>query len=264
MAWVKRATVTLASFLDDVETRPLQLRVVNRTEPAALERMLENAFENQPVEVSAGADDDAVADDLVYLLDDGEVVARSPLADIADAYLLGNSDLYVTGSRELADADLPDVLAGLTGVKFRLRGYPASNKEKFLLIAVSRLIERRAWLADGGTLRSSFQHLGRIGDEFGTERAYRQLAATDTSVHVYGVAGSSPPADLDVAVHTGTGPDYRDTWFVLFTPEPDRPADAPGPIGLLAAEVEDAVWEGFFTEDAERVAAMDDYVAVEL
>jgi hypothetical protein len=47
----------------------------------------------------------------------------------------------MTGARRLDESALPDMLAGLNDVQFEMRGYPESNSEKLLLIAVSRLIE---------------------------------------------------------------------------------------------------------------------------
>ena len=53
-----------------------------------------------------------------------------------------NSDLFTTGTRSLERTDVPDVLDGLAGTRFLLRGYPASDTGKLLLILISRYIEK--------------------------------------------------------------------------------------------------------------------------
>ena len=45
--------------------------------------------------------------------EDGEPLATSPLGALQDALLFVNSDIYVSGARELADVDTPDALVGL-------------------------------------------------------------------------------------------------------------------------------------------------------
>jgi DICT domain-containing protein len=55
------------------------------------------------------------------------------------------------------------------------------------LIVISRYIERHAWQAGEGTLRTSFQRLSRIDDERGTREMYETLAGTDIRTHVYGI-----------------------------------------------------------------------------
>ena len=50
-----------------------------------------------------------------------------------------NSDLFTTGTRSL---ERTDVLDGLAGTRFLLRGYPASDTGKLLLILISRYTEK--------------------------------------------------------------------------------------------------------------------------
>jgi len=120
------------------------------------------------------------------------VIARSTLDELLESVLLINSDLYKTGAIDLNEVTLPDVLSGLDEVPFRLRGYPHSNKEKLLLIVVSRVIERIAAEAGGGTLRASFQRLSRLQDERGTREVYETLGNSGVDVHVYGVGDADP------------------------------------------------------------------------
>ena len=209
-------------------------------------------------------------ENLVLLMEDDEVVAGSTLGELGDAVLFVNSDLYVTGSRPLADVDLPSVISGLNDATFTLRGYPESNRQKLLLITISRFIERAAWMAGDGTLRSSFQRLSRIDDEVGTRNVYERVTGTDVDTHLYGVPDELP-ADLDAVIHAGNDPDFTDSWFVVFRPpEGPHPAESDpetdlkrgveGGVGLLAVETESRVWRGLWTFDAERLSRVNRYI----
>lgn len=263
--------MSLTQFLDAPSAPTRSLLVVNRTAPNPVQRMLEDAFADQPVTVDEeqlpGTDSNTVL--LVEEADDGlEVVATSPLEALQNTILLVNSDLYKTGAAGITKLELPDVLAGLDDVPLRLRGYPESNNEKLLLIAISRYIERRAWLADGGTLRASFQRLSRINDERGTRFVYETLAESPVKTHVYGIPDWQPPAELGVIAHGGHSSDFRDSWFVVFTPPEDWTADsgepAASPAALLAIEVAPRKWRGYWTFDPELVSEIDEYIATNL
>ena len=216
-----------------------------------------------------GGDPDDI-ENLVLLMEDDEVVAGSTLGELGDAVLFVNSDLYITGSRSLSDVDLPSVISGLDDATFTLRGYPESNRQKLLLITISRFIERTAWTAGDGTLRSSFQRLSRIDDEVGTREVYERVADTGVDTHLYGVPDELP-ADLDAVIHAGDDPDFTDSWFVLYRP-PEGPHTAEsdpdsdlvrgieGGVGLLAVETEPRVWRGLWTFDADRVSRVNRYI----
>ncbi|MFB6281959.1 MAG: DICT sensory domain-containing protein [Haloferacaceae archaeon] len=261
----------LREFVAAADAPDRSLALVNRTKPRPVGRMLEELFDDQPIGVREVSLPDE-EDDAVYLLDDGEVVAASGLSAFEESILLVNSDIYVTGARGLEEADLPAAIEGLDGCRFTLRGYPESDREKLLLIAVSRHIERLA-LDGGGRLRASFQRLSRIRDERGTRRVYDRLGGTGTDVHVYGVPDWTPPPEMGVTMHGGWSDDFRDAWFVVRVPEgaadgavePDRDADAEGRYAaLVAVEDEPRTWEGFWTFDPGCVAEIDAYVAREL
>jgi len=184
------------------------------------------------------------------------VIARSTLDELLESVLLINSDLYKTGAIDLNEVTLPDVLSGLDEVPFRLRGYPHSNKEKLLLIVVSRVIERIAAEAGGGTLRASFQRLSRLQDERGTREVYETLGNSGVDVHVYGVGDADPGVSLPVTVHEGRSSPYRRSWFVVFNPPPG--ADAARSVALVALEDEPNVWDGFWTFRPKLVDRIDD------
>jgi len=195
------------------------------------------------------------------LTEDGDIVARSTLTDLMESVLLINSDLYKTGAIELESVSLPDVLTGLEEVPFRLRGYPVSNKEKLLLIVVSRVIERIAAETGGGTLRSSFQRLSRLNDERGTYDVYRTVADRGVDVHIYGTGDLETDEPLPMTVHRGSSYPYRRSWFVVFTPPA---ADAGDYAALLALEDEPNVWDGFWTFRPDLVAPLESYIAEHL
>ncbi|MGM0371859.1 MAG: DICT sensory domain-containing protein [Halobacteriota archaeon] len=233
--------MSLRQFVPDREDTAHSLVLVNSTAPAPVREMLVDLFEDQPVAVEE-IEDETDETDTILLVEEGSVVATSPLAAVQNAVLLVNSDLFITGTRGLDELQVPDVIEGLAGVPFTLAGYPESDTEKLLLILVSRLIERRAVRADEGTLRASFQRLSRIKDEQGTKTVYEQLGESDVDTHVYGVPDWIPSHEYDVVTHGGNGENFRKAWFVLF--EPTGNPDAA--LGLLAYEVRPRRWEGFY------------------
>ncbi|ELY67463.1 hypothetical protein [Natrinema versiforme] len=273
--------MTLRSFIDDVGSVSRTIAVVGDDATSPLEELLAETFANQSVAIESSAEhpfdsdiDPEIADalerdgDTAVLLEEGAPVAASPMSELYDSLLAINSDLFVTGARGVGDIDLPAVLAALDETRLRLQGYPRSHKEKLLLILISRYIEQHAWVAGSGTLRSGFQQLERIDDEIGTRDVYAELAATDVDVHVYGLESDAAVAvDLDVTRHTGTGAEYRDGWFVVYEPdeaaalETDR---APDSVALVCLEIEPGLWDGFWTYDPDRVAAIGAYVGREL
>jgi len=250
---------SLRAFFDEIEAPDRNLVVLDRESPDPARNMLDSLLAGQSVSIS-DVDTGGAADaesDIVALVEDDEILARSTLDELLESVLLINSDLYKTGAIDLGDVDLPDVLQGLDEVPFRLRGYPASNKEKLLLIIVSRVIERIA-AETGGTLRASFQRLSRLVDERGTYEVYETLSNGGVDVHLYGVGDANPAETLPVTVHTGTSYPYRRSWFVVFRP----PAGGPGDhAALLALEDEPNVWDGFWTFRPDLVDRIERHIA---
>lgn len=247
------AIESLFEGLDEAEPT---LVVVNRTEPVQFVNLLEGGLGGQSVTIQE-AEIPLEADNVVCLVEDETVVATSPLDELTESYLLVNADRYRTGTRQIERGSFPDVLVGLDDVEFTLRGYPASAKEKLLLILISRYIEFRALEHGSGTLHSTFQRLSRLDDELGTRRVYRWLGGSDVDTHVYGVPDETSVVDsLDVTVHQGRSETYRRCWILVFRP-PDARVDG---AALLAVEQDDNVWRGMWTFDAQRVAAINEFV----
>ncbi|MFW6002973.1 MAG: histidine kinase [Halanaeroarchaeum sp.] len=242
-------------FIPDADGTALSLVVVNRDSPEALRGLLESTFDGQSITVDEVERDDAERD-MVYLLDGTEVIARSPLAEVADAILLVNSDIYVTGSRDVDDVELPAVIRDLTDVPFRLRGYPESNREKLLLITISRYIERLSLEHDTGTHRASFQHLSRIDDERGTKTVYDRLAHSETDTHVYGMPDWTPSPGNHLTMHGGWTRAFQDLWFVVHVPDDESLRHA----ALVAIEQEPGIWNGVWTFDEARVKAINRHI----
>ncbi len=229
------------------------LVVANRTEVDPIQRLLETTFAEQSVDIDE-TELDSVDDDTVLLLRDGELVATSPLQGVIDSCLLVNSDRYRTGAGGVDRWQAPAVITQLDETVFRLRGFPASVKEKLILILISRYIEVRALRRGEGVLRATFQRLSRLGEENGTREVYRRLGETAVSVHVYGVDDWEPSEELAIQRHTGDHPGYRQTWCVVFRP-PEPTGDH---VAMVALETGRNEWLGTWTYDAEKVRQVDD------
>jgi hypothetical protein len=251
----------LDQFLDVPDGPSRSLVVANRTEPEPFQRMLEKLFTDQAITVSESVETE-YDENTVLLVEDGTVVATSPLQALTDAILMVNSDLFITGARKLDTTTVPDVIDGLTDVPFRLRGYPESDTEKLLLILISRHIERLAHEAGDGRLRSSFQRLSRINDEKGTREVYETVAETAVDVHVYGRPDWTPSEQFDVTMHGGYKRDFRRSWFVIYNP-PAELTDTSG-AALLAIQTDDGVWDGFWTYDQSIVDDLTAYIRTNL
>jgi hypothetical protein len=246
---------SIAAFIERGEPRDLSLAVVNRTRPRAVQQMLEETFDERTVGVEELDVPDA-AENTVVLLEDGDVVATSPLGVLEDELLFVNSDLYITGTKSLGEVTLPAIIEELEGTPFRVRGYPVSNSEKLPLIVISRYIEQLAWQHGSGRLRSSFQRLSRLDDERGTREVYRTVGETDVDVHVYGVPDWIPPESFPGVVHAGYRGEFRSSWFVVFHADD---ADA-RTAALVAERVGDNEWEARWTFDGDRVELINRYV----
>lgn len=245
----------LSDFIDEVPETETSLMVLNRTGPRPLVGLLEDAFASQEVTVSDRHLPEG-EEDLVLLVREGEVVATSSMDRLQEAFLLINADRYRTGTHGLREADMPDVLTGLDDIEFEVRGFPASNKEKLLLVLISRFIEGRALQANGGRFDVSFQRFSRLDDEYGTRKVYRWLGDSGVDTHVYGVRDEPIPDDLAVTPHAGTHEEYRRSWFVVFRP----PEGEDGHIALVALETGDNVWRAMWTYDPDRVERVGEYV----
>lgn len=261
---------SLSGFIDETaDTQEKTLLLVNRTEPQPLVNLLDRAFETQSVQVEERHIPEGDTD-LVCLIEDGQVTAVSSVADLSETFLLVNADRYRTTTGRSEAGSFPSVLTGLDDVEFTVRGFPESNKEKLLLIVISRFIEYRALACGNGEFHSTFQRLSRLDDEYGTRTMYDWLGDSDVETHVYGVRDDPQVVDdLDVTIHAGTTHEYRRSWVVLFTPDSDTgdasggditAADACNPVALVAVETGPNIWRSMWTYDRDRVEGVKAYV----
>jgi len=263
---------SLSGFIDETaDTQEKTLLLLNRTGPEPLVNLLEQAFENQSVEIKDRHIPEGDTDQ-VCLIEDGAVTATSSMSKLSETFLLVNADRYRTasGTDRSPTGSFPNVLTGLDDIAFTVRGYPESNKEKLLLILISRFIEERALVCGRGEFHSTFQRLSRLDDEFGTRRMYDWLGDSDVETHVYGVRDDPAVVDdLDVIVHAGTTNEYRRSWVVVFTPasevgdacgEEIAAADACNPVALVALEIGPNVWRSMWTYDRDRVERIRAYI----
>jgi hypothetical protein len=250
--------VSLERFFDRATGRERSLVVVNRTAPEPVTRVLDRMFAEQDITVEERVSDE-YDEDTVLLVEDEEVVTTSPLKALEQAILLVNSDLFRTGTRGLEETELPAVMEGLTDHLFTLRGYPESNKEKLLLIVVSRRIEQLAHSYGSGKLRTSFQRLSRLEDERGTREAYNAVAETDVDVHIYGQPDWVPSPNFPVTMHGGYKEDFRRSWFVLYDPPPEKVGTYDSAV-LVAVEQDPGVWKAFWTYRRPVVADVASYI----
>lgn len=91
---------SLRDFFDEIEAPNRSLVVLNRSAPAPVRGLLDSLLDGRSVSIS-DADSSAAEGDVVALVEDGEVIARSTLTDLLESVLLVNSDLYKTGAIEL-------------------------------------------------------------------------------------------------------------------------------------------------------------------
>lgn len=248
----------LADFTTPSEPREATVSVLNPENNCPIYRLLTQLFDEDVVTVQdAQTDTDTVPSDVVLIETDGEPdLAVSPLEAIRDELLLVNSDIYVTGTRELEEVETPDAITALEEVPFTVEGYPQNSKEKLLLIEMSRHIEAMAWQAGEGRLATGFQYLSRLDDEVGTERVYTRLGTeTDVDTHIYGVPDSEPMID-GVTIHGSNSAELRQSWFVVYE-SAHHPHEA---AALIAENTGLHRWEGMWTYDAGRVAEILDYL----
>lgn len=250
----------LSELLDEVEPSAKTLLLVNVTDAAVDPqlRLLERVFDSEAVDVATRVLPECEKN-VVCLVDDGEVIATSPWDELKRSFLLINTDRYRTGTKQIETGSFPDVLTGLDEIEFTVRGYPESNKEKLLLVVISRFIEFQALSAGQGAFDVSFQLLSRLDDEYGTCRVYEWLAESGVDTHVYGIRnGPTVVDDLDLTVHANDDPELRRLWFVVYTPPTSMPDTEP--VALVAKETGPNVWGGVWTYDPERVDRLQQYV----
>jgi len=252
----------LRQFIERVEGESRTLTVVDRQASDIVQDMLDDLFEEQPVDVVEDGGPDAVPGDTVVVSRRDGSAFSSSLESLQNAILFVNSDTYISGARDLEAVDTPAAILGLADTVFTVEGYPDTRKQKFLLIELSRYIEARAWDHGVGELHSSFQYLSRLRDERGTHDVYRSLGETDVDVNIYGIEDTTVPSDIDANVYSDhDDEDLRRAWFVVYTHPSDQDESAalvcyrlPGEDGAVGP------WKGFWTFDPDRIEDVRRYI----
>lgn len=243
---------TFEEFLRETDVPDRTLAIVDDDQPEPVRDLFRRTFGSLGIDLDTPTIDGEL-DGSVVLLENGDVVTTSPIEALRNAVLLVNSDLYTSGLSGVEKHGAPEVLTKLDEGVYTLRGFPESTKEKLLLVVMSRYIERRALSVAGGRLDVAFQELSRIEDEYGTKRVYKRLSETAVDLHLYGVPDSCPDELDGATIHAGWDEQYRDSWFVVFTPPSDREKEA---AALVAVETSNNVWRSRWTYNRERVNAI--------
>lgn len=246
--------MTLAEIIEDHRSSGKRLTIANRDEPEPIVRMLKRMVAASDVEIVEADPVEAVPGNIVILEGEDEPkLAISTIEEVGNSVLMVNSDLYVTGTRPIEAVDTPDVISGLAETTFTV-----AEKQKMLMIEISRHVESLAHRHDSGRLHSGFQSIARIDDERGTRRVYQDLADVGVDVHAYGGDERVPPLPDGITVHTDDGDELARSWFVVSTECPDDRKAA-----LLATEVGPNEWTGFWTFDPLMVDRVDRYLRTE-
>ena len=246
-------SMSLAEFVNAENTQEATLTVVNPDSECPVYRLLTRLFDEDAVTVhETTIDSEEISADTIVAEKEtpNSGFAVSPLDAVRDELLFVNSDIYVTGARELDEVQTPDVITHLSEIPFTVTGYPSNSKEKLLLIEMSRHIEALAWQAGDGCLATGFQSLSRFDDEQGTRQVYTRLGnETSVNTHIYGVPDADPSLP-GVTIHGEETEELRRTWFVVYD-SPDHSHDA---AALVAVQTEPNTWNGYWTYDTTTVA----------
>lgn len=251
--------MSLAEFARAPGPEAATITVLNPEQESPVYRMLSELFSDEAITVQHTTTGERTGLSDVVLVerpDDDTAFAVSSLDRMQEELLLVNSDIYVTGARELADIETPDAVTNLDGLPFTVRGYPEKPQEKLLLVEMSRHIEAMAWQSGEGHLKTGFQYLSRLDDERGTRQVYERLGQnTDVTTHVYGVPDARPSL-AGVTCHGVDDPEIEQSWFVVYQ-SVHHPHEA---AALIAVETRPYTWEGCWTYDPDRVATILDYL----
>lgn len=144
---------------------------------------------------------------------------------------------------ETGGPPLADLLALLDGTTFR-------SFDRRQLLAVSREIEDRAWRHGTGRLHAGFQRPTALAAQ---RDVYERLADRGLDAHVYFDGAWDADPIPGVTPHAETADELGRFWFVVLAAAGDQDC------ALLAMERDDR-YDGFWTYDPERVAALDDHL----
>lgn len=123
--------------------------------------------------------------------------------------------------------------------------------ERRQLLAVSRVIENRAWQANSGTFRIGFQNAAALA---AMEPVYARLAMESAlDIHVYIADDWDRPSIPGVTIHADGGDEIGSFWVLAF----DGDGDPLRTSGLIARERDVGGFEGLWTDDTQLVARLE-------
>lgn len=228
---MKVVAPSLADCIERIETNRKTIRVSDATGSDL--GSLESFFAPHDVdfEIADAADRPA---DVVDLLADGRRIASSPLDEVRE-YARAWDESMAVGLR----AEQPAVVTRLTDNYF-------DSYDKRRMIMASRIVEFRAWNRGVGELHAGFQQLSKLDYQ---PEVYRNLAASDVDVHVYGEADREPLPELDLTGHGSDADEVARHWWVAY----DGGGEDEEKIVLLAQERGPNRFYGFWTEQPHLV-----------
>lgn len=222
----------LEDIIERVEGNKRTLTLYNVDVAERVLREIAAYFEPQLVDLRRASTDDGFPRNFAVLHEDDQFIGAEDIETLA-RYLSPEAGLQ---TRRLDQIEYPDVLRHVDDATFTEYG-------KRRMIIASREVENRAWRSQSGTLHAGFQHLSTVLTQ--TE-VYRRLARSGLDVHVYGQPDRSI-AGADVGtVHASSTDEIGSSWFVVF----DGDGDDARKVALLAQEVGDDEFSGFWTHDS--------------
>ena len=232
--------MTLADFLDDVETRRMTVSVyASEAAPDVAAH-----FETRNVTVERETLPSGGPNGFVVVRDDDGFVGAFGLTELAD--LLAPPVFRPWDHEDVSRPwrDLYEILDNTLFAAFDRRQ----------LLAVAREIENRAWRVGDGTLRVGFQRPAAYRAQ---ADVYRRLQReTDLTIHVYLDEDWDEALVPDVNVHAPTSGEIGAYWFLAF----DAAGDPTNCCALLGEERSSGSYYGFWTYDPDRVERLSAYL----
>lgn len=229
-------------IIDRVEGNDRTLTLYNTDVDDAVLREVAAYFEPQRVTLRRASTDDGFPRNFVVLHDDEQFLAAEDLPTLA-RYLRPETGIH---RENLDEITYPDILRHVDDSTFTEYG-------KRRMIIASREIEKRAWRNRVGELHAGFQQLSIVETQGET---YRRLGASDLDVHVYGQPDVEMGPSVPCTIHADDSPEMGASWFVVYDGDGDDAEKA----ALLATEVGDDVFSGFWTYDPAIVDEIYDYL----
>lgn len=236
--------MTLTNFVDSHASRQLTLTVYSQ-QPY---RELADIFDQPNVEITWKRLPDTGSEGFVVVEDDtgfrGSV--SLPVVDT----LLDPERIPEPGTRMLRTS-------GLTHLFELVREATFTSFDRRTLLMTAREFEDRAWRSTGGELHAGFQRPAALQSQ---EQLYTDLAThSGLDVHIYADPDWSIPDIPGATIHRSGGPDLGDVWFVVFDGG-ELPEDA---CALLAVELTDGHYYGFWTYDTHTIGEILDILKIE-